>query len=49
MSLIDLDPLNVFFWLFLGVMFGIRPLPRPKRAGRGQTAEWPAPGWTVSR
>ena len=48
-SMIDLDPLNVFFWLFLGVMFGIKSLPQAKRVPRGQAAEWPMPGWTVPR
>jgi len=48
-SMIDLDPLNVLFWLFLGVMFGIRQPAQPKRVQRGQTAEWPVPGWTVPR
>lgn len=49
-SMIDLDPLNVFFWIFLGVLFGLRPPVQPKRrTQRRMPTDWLATGRTVQR
>jgi len=49
-SVLDFDPLNVFFWLLLGVMFGLR-MPEAARhsAPRGTGLDWFHTGGTVPR
>jgi O-antigen ligase len=40
-SMIDFDPLNIFFWLLLGVMFGLRMPETARRPARGGTrSDW---------